>query len=108
MKRLLILPLFLLLLVGCSSNNQIKQIVCTGYTSDDSYDIDMIYTIIPDENSDKMLKLQESYSADTTEYADQIESFVEDTYETSSELYGGYKISITRKENTIYANINKD
>lgn len=108
MKRLLILPLFLLLLVGCSSNNKIKQTVCTGYTSLDSYDIDMIYTIIPDGSSVKTLKLQESYSVDTTEYADEIERFVKNTYETASELYGGYTIDITRKENTIYANVNID
>lgn len=92
---LLLIPLLLLVLTGCDSGEKKTQTICEGSLTDDEYSIDMYYTINHDSKYINELFISELYTIEDPSLIDEYLASVKETYESESELYGGYTINIS-------------
>ena len=107
-KRLmLLLPVFMLLVVGCSKGN---TITCTLETEDSTngYKLNAVYKINYTNGVANYVESEETINSSNAAILSNFESVLKSTYETSNSTYGGYTYDIKRTDSSVTAKVKVD
>ncbi len=108
-KRLLLIPLFMLLITGCGEEKK-GSIACTLNSNDvvNNYKLESTYTINYTDDLVDSVSTVEIVKSDSKEILDLLETQLNNTYKAMSDNYGGYTYKITKESDKVKADVSID
>ena len=118
MKKGLLILLASVLLTGCESNEtvddnnvepELSTITCVmDDVSYDGYTLDSEYIVNYNGDYVDNVVTTETVTSDSEDILDYMEEYLNQTYQVSSDTYGGYTYDISRSSNQVSANVTID
>lgn len=119
MRKVLVLLVLLLSLTGCGeekkNDNQVVEpklstITCKtdGAIEGDGYSVETNYKINYSDDYVDNVETIETVVSDDEDILDSMESYLDSTYTTAGETYGGYTYNVSRDGNTLTATVTID
>lgn len=108
--RFLLISLFAILLVGCSSNNKevVKKCTLTSNQVANGYSLSSEYEIHSKGGVVNSVTTKETVTSDTKSVLTYFEDYLDKTYKTANDTYGGYTYSIEKTDNSVTSNVTID
>lgn len=103
--RILVLVIAVVLVSGCGNKVNDKEIVktCKSTASDvaSGYKVESEYKVYAKGDVVEKVETTEIVTSDDEELLDYFEEYLEDTYESTNEVYGGYTNNVTNENGKV-------
>lgn len=107
-KFIFILPVFLICLTGCG--DETGSIECTLSTNDviNGYQLNSTYKINYKGDFAESVETTEIVTSDSTDTLDYFENYLNTTYQTFDDTYGGYTYKVTKEDGKVTSDVTID
>lgn len=107
--KLLLISLFVVLVAGCGNKKEVvKTCTLTSNQVSQGYKLESTYEIHAKGNLVESVVSKEVVTSDNKQVIDYFKSYLEKTYKTADETYGGYKYSVDTTDNSVTSNVTID
>ena len=107
-KFIFILPVFLICLTGCGAET--GSIECTLSTNDviNGYQLNSTYKINYKGDFAESVETTEIVTSDSTDTLNYFENYLNTTYQTFDDTYGGYNYKVTKEDGKVTSDVTID
>lgn len=108
--KFLVVSLFVILLVGCSSKDEkvVKTCKLNRDQSASGYTLNSTYKIHATNNVVTSVETEEVVTSENKQIRDYFESTLKTSYETAEKAYGGYTYTVKNEGNKVSSNVTID
>lgn len=107
--KILFISLFVFILAGCDkAEEKVTKCELTSNQAASGYSLKSTYEIYSKGNVVDKVKIKEVVTTDKENIITYFESYLEQTYKTANETYGGYTYKVTKSDKDITADVTID
>ncbi len=108
--KFLVISLFVLLLVGCTSKEEkvVKTCTLNSDQSSSGYTLNSTYKIYATNDVVTSVETEEIVTSENKQIRDYFESTLNTSYKTANETYGGYTYNIKNEDNKVSSKVTID
>ena len=107
--KILFISLFVFILAGCGkAEEKVTKCELTSNQAASGYSLKSTYEIYSKGNVVDKIKIKEVVTTDKENIITYFESYLEQTYKTANETYGGYTYKVTKSDKDITADVTID
>lgn len=107
--KILFISLFVFLLAGCEKNKEVvTKCELTSNQAASGYSLDSTYEIYSKGGVVNKVKTKEVVTSDQEDVLTYFETYLNESYETASDTYGGYTYKVTKSDDKISSDVTID